>query len=108
MFSTPKPDRRKGFSNRATAAIFVATVINFILSSVNTGIQVARLVVAIRLAPIPDISHPLLEKPELKVSGVFQNMDIVAYWTKLFPVSIWASCCRWITYLFMLGGGTAQ
>ena len=45
---SPKLDRRKGFSNRATAAVFVATVINFLLSSLNIGIGVAISIIDIQ------------------------------------------------------------
>ena len=83
----PKFDRRKGFSKRATAAVFVTTVINFILSSLNTGTQVALFIVFIRKALILDIDIPLSEKPEI-INSALQNLNIVANWAANFPVSI--------------------
>ena len=58
------------------------------------------------LALILDIGHPLMGKPEL-INSVLQNMGIVTYWARFFPVSIKLLPSQ-ITYLFMLGGGTAQ
>jgi len=81
-----KPDRRKGFSNRPTAAVFVATVINFVLFSLVTGTQVAIFVVSIRKALILDIDYPLSEKLEV-VKKVVWNLDIVIDWAGNTPVS---------------------
>ena len=103
---TPKPDRRKGLSssNRATAAIFLATVINFLLSSLNTGAQVAAFTVSIRMALILDIDHPLLEKPEL-INRALQNTGIMASWARVFPVSTYqAITVRSRTYFCSVEG----
>jgi len=101
----PKLDRRRGFSNRATAAMFAATVINFCLSSLGTASQVAGFIVFIRKALILDIDHPLSEKQEL-LNNALQNTTIVSVWAAGLPVSIKLSLS--IPYLFMLGGGISQ
>ena len=67
--------------------MFAATVINFLLSSLNAGTQVALFIVFIRKALILDIDYPLSEKPEL-VNQALQNMNIVADWATYLPVSI--------------------
>ena len=82
-----KLDRRKGFSNRATAAVFAATVINFILSSVNTGITISGFIIYIRTALLLNIDYPLLEKPEL-AGNAPHYLAIVSLWAVYFPVSI--------------------
>ena len=82
----PKLDRRKGFSNRATAAIFAATVINFLLSSLNTGSIVALIIVFLRKALILDI-YPLSEKRNF-VGNALRNVNIVTYWARSLPVSL--------------------
>ena len=83
-----KFDRRRGFSNRATAAMFIATVVNFIFSSLNTGIEVALFIVVIRKALTLDIDYPLLEKAELINNALVQGMSIVTVWAQVLPVSI--------------------
>jgi len=85
--SSLKLDRRKGFSNRAAAAMFAVTVINFLLSSLNTGSQVASFIVFIRKALILDIDHPLSEKQE-PVTNALRNINIVSFWAESLPVSI--------------------
>ena len=82
----PKPDRRRGFSNRATSAMFVATAINFLVSTVVTGIQVTIFIRAIREALIIDMDYPLSEKLEL-VTKVVWNFDIVVDWAGTISVS---------------------
>ena len=82
----PSFHRRRGFSNRATAAMFMMTIINFLLSSLNTGTGVAAFVVFVRKALILDIEYPLSEKPEL-VNNALQNLNIIIYWTDNLPVS---------------------
>jgi hypothetical protein len=103
---SPKLDRRKGFSNRATAIVFIATIINFLLSSVNAGTQVVQFIVFIRKVLILDIDHPLSEKREL-VDNALHNLDIVNFWAADLPVSVKLSLCR-IPHPFMLGGAVAQ
>ena len=70
--------------------MFAATVINFILSSVNTGSQVAEFIVYIRKALILDIDYPLSKEPEL-LSDALLNTNIVGAWAANFPVSIMLS-----------------
>ena len=86
----PKFHRRRGFSNRrgATIAMFVTTVINFILSSLNTGGQVALFIVFIRkaLMIIPDINYPAADKPQL-INNALRNVNIITLWASVFPVS---------------------
>jgi len=77
---------REGFTKRATAAMFVATVINFLLSSLNTGTHVVVFITSIRKALILDIDYPLLGKPQL-VNTALQNLNIVDFWAGILPVS---------------------
>jgi len=56
--------------------MFIATAINFLLSSLNTGNQVAIVIMFIGKARILNIDHPLSEKPEL-VKDALQNMNII-------------------------------
>jgi len=67
--------------------MFVATIINFLLSSLCFGSQVAAFIVPIREALILDIDYPLSEKPEL-VNDALRNVRIVFYWTVSLSVSI--------------------
>ena len=83
----PKFDRRRGFPNRATAAMFTATVINFLLSTLNIGIQAAGLIVYIRRVLILDIDYPLSQQREL-VRSALRNVNIVILWVTYLPVSI--------------------
>ena len=84
-----KFDRRRGFSTRAMAAMFIATVINFLLFSLGTGTEVAGVIVFIRkgLTIILDIDYPLSEKPEL-VNNALRNGNLVVFWAETLPVSI--------------------
>ena len=78
-------DRRRGFSNRATAAMFAVTVINFIIFSLGIGTQVAIVIVAIRKALILNIDFlPFSEMPD---KALLQSMDIVGIWAEDLPVS---------------------
>jgi hypothetical protein len=69
------------------AAMFLATVINFILSSLSTGSDIAGFVVFIRKAIILDIDYPFSDKPQL-VDQALQNLNLLTVWTTNFPVSI--------------------
>ena len=82
----PKSDRRRGFSNRITAVTFAATVINFILCSLNIGTTVAPFIMAIRKVLILDIDYPLLEKPDL-INDALRDATIVNSWAGDVPVS---------------------
>jgi len=86
----PQLDRRRGFSNRVIAAMFVTTIVNFLLSSLNAGAQVAGIIVFIRTALILDIDYPLSEKRGL-VNNALQNVNIVHNWAAILPVSIMLS-----------------
>ena len=66
--------------------MFVATTINFLASSVVTGIQVTIFSGAIRKALILDVDYPLSEKLEL-VTKVVWNFDIVVDWAGTISVS---------------------
>jgi len=55
--------------------MFVVTVINFLISSLNAGTQIAGFIVYIRTALILDIAYPLSEKREL-VNNASQNLTI--------------------------------
>ena len=66
--------------------MFVATVINFVLSSLDTGAQVAGFVVSIRKGLTLDIDFPLSEKLELVRRAVWR-LDIAIDWAENIPVS---------------------
>ena len=57
----PKSHRWQGFSNCATAALFIVTIINFLLSSLSTRTEVAIYIVFIRKALILNINYLLSE-----------------------------------------------
>ena len=80
----PKLDRRRGFSNRATVVVFLTTVINFILSSLNTGTLVAGFVAPIRKVLILDNKYLL---PEM-VANAPWNVTAVRIWAANLSVSI--------------------
>ena len=65
--------------------MFAATAINFILSSLVTGTQVAIFIAPIRKALILDVDYPLLEKLEL--AKVVWNLDIAIGWVGSTTVS---------------------
>jgi len=67
--------------------MFVTTVINFILSSLCTGTQLALFITVIRKTLVLDIDHPLLEKAA-SVESALRNMILVAFWAATLPVSI--------------------
>jgi len=80
-----KFDRRRGLSNRATSAMFVVTVINVLLASLDAGTQVAIFFVLIRKGLILDVDYPPSEKPVL-ANDVLRNSTIIGTWTGCFPV----------------------
>ena len=93
--------------------MFVATVINFILSSLNTGSQIAEFIVSIRKALILDINYPLSEELEL-LNNALRNPNVVALWAANFPVSIELSLsdsvsinarCRYCSPISLSSGG---
>ena len=88
-----------------TVAVFVVTVMNFLLSSLNTGSQVATLIVLIRNALTVDINHPLPEKQK-SVNNALRTGNTIAFWAETLPVSIKLSIP--ILYLFLLGRDIAQ
>ena len=67
--------------------MFVATVINFILSSLGTGSRVAIFIVYIRKALIVDIDYPLSEEPEL-LTNALRNVTMLSSWAEYIGVSI--------------------
>jgi len=67
--------------------MFIATVINFLLSSLNTGTHIAVFITSIRKALILDIDYPLLGKQQL-VNNAVQSLNTVEFWTGILPVSI--------------------
>jgi len=67
--------------------MFGVTVVNFLLSSLNTGNQVALFIVLTRQALILGIDYPLSEMPQL-VSNALRNVNIVGLWAGNLPVSI--------------------
>ena len=81
----PKLLRRRGFPNRATAAMFVVTVINFFLFSLSAGTVIATFITFFRKALTLDIEYPLSEKGEL-VTNTLQNLNMVQFWSAYLPV----------------------
>jgi len=79
----PRFHRRRGFSNRPIAAVFVVTVINFLLLSLSTGTEIAMFILLIRKALI---LGPLSGKQEL-IDNVLRNLNIVSFWSANLPVS---------------------
>jgi len=67
--------------------MFIATVINFLLSSLNIGAQVAGFIVFIQKALILDIDYPLPEKRDL-VDNALRNTNMIIFWAGGLPVSI--------------------
>ena len=72
-------DRWKGFSNHMTATVFVMTIINFLLSGLNTGCEIATFTVFIRKVLVMDIDYPLSEKQEL-VNSALHDLNIIYVW----------------------------
>ena len=102
---SPRFHRRRGFSNRLIAAMFVMTVINFLLFSLYIGTQlVAFTTVYIRKALILDIYYPLSAKGKL-VHDALQKLKFLVLWSANLPVR---SNLSWITCLFTLDGGHLQ
>ena len=58
--------------------MFVATVINFLLSSLNTGVEVVIFILFIRTTLILDIEHPL---------SASNALTIIGFWSQNLPVS---------------------
>ena len=87
LLSQPVPilDRQRGISNCVTTAMFIVTIITFLISSLNAGTQVAAFIVFIRPALI--LGYLLSEKREL-VNIVLQNINIVTCWAESLSVSI--------------------
>ena len=94
----PKLDRRRGLSNRATTAMFAATVINFLLSSLNTGNIVALFIVFIQkgLKIIPNNDYPIADRAEL-LNSALRIVNIIGLWASIFPVSIKLSLSDFIS-----------
>ena len=67
--------------------MFVATAINFLLFSLNTGTQIAAFIVAIRKGIILDIDFPLPEKLPV-VNNAIRKLYTVIDWSGNIPVSI--------------------
>ena len=66
--------------------MFVATAINFLLSSLVTGTQVSVFIGTIQKGLILDIDYPLSEKLG-SVSKVVWDLDIVIDWAGTISVS---------------------
>ena len=67
--------------------MFIATVINFLLSSLKTGPVVAFFTALIRKALILDINYLLSEDGEL-INDASRNVNIVHSWASTLPVSM--------------------
>ena len=73
--------------------MFVATVMNFLLSSLNAGSVIAAFVFFIRRALVLNIDYPLSGKPQL-VSNTPQTKitTIISLWTQNIPVNEICRC----------------
>ena len=67
--------------------MIVATIINFLLSSLNTGAQIAYFVLFVRKALILDTDYPLSEQTVL-VTRALRNASVVSVWATYLPVSV--------------------
>ena len=68
--------------------MFIATIINFLLSSLNLGAQVATLIVFIRKPLIQDIHYPLsVKRFEDLVYNTLRNVNLIGFWAGAIPVS---------------------
>ena len=67
--------------------MFAATVVNFLLSSLETGTEVALFIVLIRKALVVDINYPLVERADL-IGNALQSVSIIGLWAGYLPVSI--------------------
>jgi len=70
-----------------TAAMFVATAVNFLFFSLTIGNKITGFIIFVRKALILDIDYPLSEKRVL-VNNAMRSVNIVADWATVFPVSI--------------------
>ena len=82
--------------------MFAATVINFLLSSLSAGTEVALFIVLIRKPLNLDIDHDPLPGEQGLGHSVLQSMTLVALWAAFLPVSIKlpmsdpvSICVRW-------------
>jgi len=66
--------------------MFAATIINFLLSSLNTGTQVTKFIRFIRQALILDIHDPLSKKPA-SVNNALLITNAISACTETLPVS---------------------
>ena len=57
----PRFHRQRGFSNRAKVAMFVITVINFLLLNLTIGTEITAIFTLIRKPLILDIENPLVK-----------------------------------------------
>ena len=85
--------------------MFVVTVINFLLSSLYTGIKVAIIIGCIQKTFTLDIHYPLLERGK-SIGEAVQNLAMVGSWSANLPVS--SNLSLWIPCLFMVGEGIIQ
>ena len=90
FLSGPDPlrsHRRRGFSNRAIAAMFAVTVINFLVFSLYVGTKVATFITLfLRKALILDIDDPPLSEKGKLVHNALQHWHIILLWSEGLPV----------------------
>ena len=67
--------------------MFGATVINFLLSTMDTGSQIGVTVVLIRKALVVDVDSPLSEKSELADHESWSLPDVIDTWAGSLAVS---------------------
>ena len=68
--------------------MFGATVVNFLLSTMDTGSQIGVTVVLIRKALVVDVDSPLSEKSELADHESWSLPDVIDTWAGSLAVSI--------------------
>ena len=67
--------------------MFIMAIVNFLLYSLNVGIQVACFIVFIRTALTLDIDYPLSGRSEL-IDNALENLDVIRSWASFLPVSV--------------------
>ena len=77
--------------------MFGATVINFLLSSLYTGSQVATVIVYIRKLFTLDINYPVSERPKL-LGHALRDTRILWNWAAYLAVSIKLIAARFSIY----------
>ena len=81
--------------------MFIATIINFLLASLNIAVQVAVFVVFIRKAFILDIDYSLSKKGFRHLVNItLRNLNLVGFWVGALPVSIKLPLSDLVLFIF--------